>query len=134
MEHFRRFERFETLSQFECHKNSLCECWKKPSNVKSMIFGDDGDHNSTVLILHNWRGIRANEYFTDLPTCSNREHFVHLQPSKQVLEDAESYASKHFGGFEKYISVSARFEMITSKFRKMSKNQMHSKIQTVINE
>ena len=107
---------------------------KKPSNVKSMIFGDDGDHNSTVLILHNWRGIRANYNFTDLPTCSNREHFVHLEPSKQVLEDAESYASKHFGGFEKYISVSARFEMITSKFRNMSQNQMYSQIQTVIND
>ena len=53
--------------------------------------------------------------------------YTTLQPSAIVMEDAEMYADKYLGGFEQYISVSARFEKVCGKYYTKTPRQLQQK-------
>ena len=56
-----------------------------------------------------------------------------ILPLNQVQEDAEMYDDKYLGGFGQYLSVSARFEMVTRAYSGMPNTQRRKKIDDAIN-
>ena len=99
-----------------------------------LIFGDMKLKN-TVVLISRWRGIRkfGRLNIKDSP-CVVSAPSLRLRPSASVMKDAETFANQHLGGFNNYVSVSARFEKVSDKYWKMSQKQRRGAIADGISE
>ena len=85
-------------------------------DFEDLIVGDIRIQN-TVIIFREWRGLKQgnDKIRMKIPQCAVdrvKSTYSLLQPSATVLKDAEMYANKYLGGFNQYVSVAARFELV----------------------
>ena len=103
----------------------------KYNELIKFILGDIPLQN-TVIVIKEWRGFGGGNRVNMQGSCSLEAGYSSLKPSASVMEDAEMYADKYLRGFGQYLSVSARFEMVTRAYSSMPNTQRRKKVDDAI--
>ena len=98
-----------------------------------LILGDVVFEN-VVIVINDWTGLGEERVNLLQPECTKLASYGRLHPSRQVLWDAEVYATRHLGGLGQYLSVSARFEKIFVTYDHLSLKQKRIKLKEAIHE
>ena len=98
----------------------------KSEHLLDLILGDIPLQN-TVIIIDEWRGFGPGRVHVETACSMEFCRYTHLQPSESVIKDAKMYADKYLGGFEQYISVSARFEKLCNKYFTKTPEELQQK-------
>lgn len=132
VKHFSKFYPLLSVSRRVCLIASVPVLAEEVENI---ILGDIGIQN-TLIIINDWRGMKSGKIAMKHPMCIEgiRSSNGQLQPSTAVMKDAEKYADKYLGGFGEYVSISARFELVSQKYWKWSIIQRRTEITAAIKE
>ena len=103
-------------------------------DFRKLVFGDL-QINNTVVVFSRWRGVGdVRVKMKGTPCIVAPRPYGSLRPSAGVVRDVELFANRHLGGFNSYVSVSARFEKLPPEYWTLSQKQRRKKIAEAIDK
>ena len=128
----------QDLNQYPLLKvvRKVCIYALKPipsDEFNKLLFGDMKLKN-TVVLISRWRGVGSPRVHIKGIKCLGGPRPLGLRPSASVMKDAETFANQHLGGFNNYVSVSARFEKLPDKYWEMSQKKRKEVIAKAIDQ
>ena len=105
------------------------------TEFNKLVFGDVSIPN-TVVVFRSWRGFGAAPRLSirGTPCAVSQPPYSLLRPSASIVKDAETFANKHLGGFNSYVSVSGRFEKLPPRNRVLSLEQRRKVVADAISK